>query len=304
MTNHPVKSADRLSKWDYFEDPTLPLQIYIRDPQPKFPLHSHGFDELVIILKGTALHMIDGEAFPVRSGDVFVISREREHQYLDMHGLALTNILFDSESLTMPRWDIRELPGFHALFSLEPAFRKQHQFQSRLQLTDLQREQVEALVYDLTRETEKRPPGYRVMALGLFMQLAVYLSRAYSAGATAESRDLLRIGEAMAHIETHYVDNMTLADLARLSHLSTRHFSRVFAACVGCAPMAYLLQIRVRRAAELLRHTDNTITDIAMKCGFSDSNYFTRCFRKFMATTPNQYRHGSRHHVTDDAREV
>ena len=85
-----------LKKQDLFEDPTLPLQVYIRDPQPEFPLHSHGFDELVIILKGTARHVIDEQTFPVRAGDVFVIAQNHEHQYQQMQGLAPITTLIRS----------------------------------------------------------------------------------------------------------------------------------------------------------------------------------------------------------------
>ncbi len=290
MQKFPHTASEHLKKTDYFEDPTLPLQVYIRDPQPDFPLHSHGFDELVIILKGTAIHEIDGQNFPVKAGDVFVISRNHEHQYIDMHGLALANILFDHDALMMDRWDIRALPGFHALFSLEPAFRAQHKFQSRLQLPASQQEQINQLVRNLTQEAELRNPGYRVMATGLFMQLAVSLSRAYSAEPTEESLDLLRIGDAIAHIETCYADKITLDELARKSHLSQRHFCRVFQECIGRSPIDHLMHVRCQKAAELLKGTGRTITDIAFDCGFSDSNYFTRCFKKTMAMTPRQYR--------------
>jgi len=290
MTNHPLGLGNRLKKTDFFEDPTLPLQVYIRDPQPEFPLHSHDFDELVIILKGTAMHAIDDHDFPVKSGDVFVIGQNREHQYREMHGLALANILFDPEALRISDWDIRALPGFHALFSLEPTFRTQHNFNSRLQLKEQQLNQVSERVHDLTRETDQRNPGYRVMARGLFMQLAVELSRAYSATPTAESTDLLRIGDAIAYIETHYAEKIQLDELAGISHLSARHFSRVFQQCMGRSPIDHLMHIRCRKAAELLKATNRTITDIAYECGFSDSNYFTRCFRKTMNQTPKQYR--------------
>ncbi len=290
MTNQPLKSPRLLTKKDFFEDPTLPLQVYIRDPQPEFPLHSHGFDELVIVLKGAAMHVIDGVEFPVRSGDVFVIAQDHEHQYQEMHGLALANILFDPDALMMNQWDIRALPGFHALFSLEPAFRTQHNFESRLQLSERQLSQVNEMIHELTRETEKRSPGYRVMVKGLFMQLAVRLSRAYSAEPTDESLDLLRIGDAIAHIETHYQDKITLDELAKKSHLSKRHFTRIFKECTGHSPIDHLMHVRVQRASELLKHTDRTITHITFDCGFSDSNYFTRCFRRAMNQTPKQYR--------------
>jgi len=290
MTNHPLGLGARLEKQDFFEDPTLPLQVYIRDPQPEFPLHSHSFDELVIILKGTAMHMIDEQHFPVKAGDVFVISQNHEHQYVDMHGLALANILFDAGALMMEQWDIRALPGFHALFSLEPAFRTQHNFKSRLQLSDPQLNKANELIHDLTMESEQRSPGYRVMAKGLFMQLAVSLSRAYSSEPTEESLDLLRIGDAIAHIEMHYAEKITLDELAVKSHLSQRHFCRVFQECIGRSPIDHLMHVRCQKAAELLKGTDRTITDITFDCGFSDSNYFTRCFKKTMGMTPKQYR--------------
>ncbi|MBN2783221.1 MAG: helix-turn-helix domain-containing protein [Pontiellaceae bacterium] len=286
-----MKNPDTvLSKKDFFEDPSLPLQVYIRDPQPEFPLHSHGFDELVIILKGTAMHVIDEHAVPVKSGDVFVIARNHMHQYQELHGLALANILFDARALLMEEWDIRALPGFHALFSIEPVFRAQHKLLSRLQLSEHQLNHVNGLIRNLIHETMAKTPGYRVMASGLFMQLAVYLSRCYSNEPARESIGLLRIGDAIAHIETHYTEDITLDELAEKSHLSKRHFQRIFHDCIGRSPIDHLMHVRVRKAAEQLRASDSPITEIAFDCGFHDSNYFTRCFKKVMALTPREYR--------------
>ncbi|MBN2686437.1 MAG: helix-turn-helix domain-containing protein [Pontiellaceae bacterium] len=290
-------NAQELKKKEFFTDPTLPLQVYIRDPQPDFPLHSHGFNELVIILKGTAMHVIDEHHIPVKSGDVFVIARNHLHQYQDRHGLALANILFDAEALKMDQWDIRALPGFHALFSLEPTLRIQQRLTSRLQLSAHQLDHVNELTQSLQRESDGRKPGYRVMATGLFMQLAVYLSRCYSSEAAEESLGLLRIGNAIAHIEINYRENITLDELARKSHLSKRHFQRIFHACIGRSPIDHLLHIRIRKAAELLRSTDRSVTEIAFDCGFQDSNYFTRCFRKIQNQTPREYRRSFALHV-------
>ncbi len=282
-----------LTKTEFFTDTSLPLQVYIRDPQPEFPMHSHAFDELVVILKGTAMHIVDEHRIPVKSGDVFVIARDHMHQYQDLHGLALANILFDAKALQMEQWDIRALPGFHALFSIEPAFRAQHKLQGRLQLTERQLNHVNGLVHNLTRETSAQTPGYRVLATGIFMQLAVYLSRCYSTIAAEDSLGLLRIGDAIAHIETNYTDNITLDELAEKSHLSKRHFQRIFRDCMGRSPIDHLMHVRIQKASELLRFTERSITDIAFDCGFQDSNYFTRCFRKVMDQTPREYRRQS-----------
>lgn len=281
---------EKLKKQDYFDDPTLPLQVHIRDPQPEFPLHAHGFDELVIILRGTAIHTVDDRQFPVKSGDVFVIAGQHKHKYQDLHGLALANILFDSRALQMNQWDIRALPGFHALFALEPVLRTQQKFNSRLQLTSRQLNHVNEIIHDLMRETQAHNPGYRIMAKGLFMQLAVYLSRCYSDKPSEESINLLRLGDAIAHIETCFAEKITLDDLAQKAHLSSRHFQRIFMECIGRSPIDHLLHVRTQRAAELLKHSNQTITEIAFECGFSDGNYFTRQFRQIMNQTPRQYR--------------
>lgn len=280
----------KLKKQDYFDDPVLPLQVYIRDPQPEFPLHAHSFDELVIILRGTAVHRVDGQPFPVKSGDVFVVSGKHEHQYQDMHGLALANILFDSHALQMNQWDVRALPGFHALFALEPVLRTQQKFNSRLQLSESQLRHVNEIIQNLQRETGARNPGYRVMAEGLFMQLTVFLSRCYSDKPSSESHDLLRLGDAIACIETRFAEKITLDELAKKAQFSKRHFQRIFQECMGRSPIDHLLHIRVQKAAELLRHSDRTITDIAFDCGFTDSNYFTRQFRKMAGYSPSEYR--------------
>lgn len=282
--------SEVLEKQDYFEDPSLPIQIHIRDPQPEFPLHSHHFDELIIILKGAAMHVVDNQPFPVKGGDVFVVSGAHKHQYLEMHGLALANILFDSSALGINQWDIRTLPGFHALFELEPALRTQQKFNSRLQLNEHQLNFANERLRDLQYEAAAQRPGYRVMAKGLFMQLAVFLSRCYSDTPPEESLDLLRLGDALAHIETHYAERITLDNLARKAHLSPRHFQRIFHDCVGRSPIEHLLHVRIQKAAELLRDTNRTVTDIAFDCGFQDGNYLTRYFRKIMYQTPGRYR--------------
>ena len=280
----------KLKKRDFFEDATLPLQVHIQDPHPAFPLHGHGFDELVIVMKGTALHVVNGQEMPIKSGDVFVVARTHQHKYQDVHGLALANILFDAAALDMSSWDIQALPGFHALFELEPRLRRQQKFNSRLRLTDRHLGRTSDFLHDLTRETENRPPGYRVMAKGIFMQLAVFLSRCYTEMPTEESVNLLRIGDAIAYIETNFENKIELANLAQKAHLSKRHFQRIFQECVGSSPVEHLLRVRIRKAAELLQQTDLPITEIAFHVGFNDSNYFSRQFRAIMNQSPRQYK--------------
>ena len=112
----------------------FPISVARRDPQPAYPRHKHVFTELVIVLRGKAMHVVDNHEFPVRSGDAFVISGNREHEFKAMEDLALVNVLFDSSQLGLNNWHTADLPGFRTLFFLEPEYRNLHRFESRLRL--------------------------------------------------------------------------------------------------------------------------------------------------------------------------
>jgi transcriptional regulator GlxA family with amidase domain len=116
------------------------------------------------------------------------------------------------------------------------------------------------------------------------------LARCYSRSRNPDSRALLRLAEAISYLETHFEDPVDLDELASTAHMSKRSFIRAFRAAMGSSPIAYLIQLRINRAADLLRRGDRSITDIAFDVGFSEGNYFTRQFRKLVGVSPRIYR--------------
>lgn len=276
---------------DWFHPDGFPVAVERREPQEPFGLHAHEFAEIVIITSGKGVHVTGTESYPLRRGDAFVIGGSRPHDYHSMDELCLVNVLFQPNRLHWPVNDLRQLPGYHALFTLEPAWRKRHQFRSRLRLTPKELGVAMGIVDDLDKELSTRSVGFRFMATASFMQLVGYLSRCYLDSRDEDSQSLLRIGEAMSHLETHFADPVVTVDqLAQIAGMKKRSFMRTFQAATGLAPIAYLLQLRINRASELLRRTDLSITEIAFKVGFSDSNYFARQFRGLMNMPPTEYR--------------
>jgi AraC-like DNA-binding protein len=268
----------------------LPLSVVRRDPQPVFPPHKHEFSEVVIVTGGNGMHVTGHESWQLSAGDVFVIGSGRMHEYKDLHDLTLINILFDPEKLNLQLADLPSVPGYHALFALEPVWRKRHRFNSRLRLSLGELATVQGMVDELERELAKRQPGYEFQSMALFMQIVGGLSRAYSRTKSADSRALLRCAEAIAHLESHFAEPVNLDQLADLAHMSKRSFIRLFQAATGNPPIARLIQLRLSFAVKLLRHTDKTITEIAYEAGFNDSNYFARQFRKVIGLSPRTYR--------------
>lgn len=282
--------VDTLPKSRYFADNLIPLAVIHSVTQFPMSRHAHQFSELVIVSKGSGIHGTGRESWPVSAGDVFVIAGARAHEYRDTDGLVLTNILFDPEFLAIPESDLRALPGYHALFTLEPAMRARGAFRSRLKLSLKALSHVDGLVEKLEGELSARKPGYRFMALAAFMELVGALSRYYEHVTAASGGDLLRIGKAIGYLENHYADSVRLDDVAREVHLSKRHLLRMFKEATGLTPGAYLLQVRVARGAERLRLGEDNVTEAAWQAGFNDSNYFTRQFRRLMGMSPSEYR--------------
>src|SRR5699024_6376091 len=91
-------------------------------------------------------------------------------------------------------------------------------------------------------------------------------------------------------IHTQYSEPLTLEDLSRQAGLSPKYFCRVFRQLTGRTPIDYLLYYRVECAAEMLCASQDSITDVAMACGFGDAGYFDRMFRRFKGKTPGEFR--------------
>lgn len=279
-----------LKKQEWFHADGFPIAVEPRDPQEPFGLHTHEFSELVIITGGRGLHVTGEDSWQLSAGDVFAIGGSRPHDYLNMQRLQLINVLFDPKELAFELMDLPALPGYHALFHLEPAWRKRHDFQSRLRLSPSDLGTAVGLVDKLEAELTTRSTGFGFLATAVFMQLVGFLSRCYDRSKNGDSRALLRIAQTISHLESNYAEEINLDELVAMSQMSKRSFLRAFEAAMGSTPIAYVIQLRVSRAAKLLRQSDGSVVDIAYAVGFNDSNYFTRQFRKHFGVSPRSYR--------------
>ena len=279
-----------LKRRDWFHQDGFPIAVERREPQEPFGLHAHEFAEIVIITSGRGLHVTGRESYPLNSGDAFVIGGSRQHDYHSMERLCLVNILFQPGKLNLRTNDLHTLPGYHALFTLEPAWRKRHKFNGRLRLTPKELSVVLAFVDQLQEELNARAGGFKFIATAWFMHIVGYLSRCFERSKNPDARALLRIGAAISHLESNCHEPIDLDHLAQIAHMSKRNFVRNFQAAMGSSPIAHLIQLRVNRGASLLRRTEQTVTEIAFQVGFSDSNYFSRQFRKLLGVTPVEYR--------------
>lgn len=100
----------------------------------------------------------------------------------------------------------------------------------------------------------------------------------------------MQITAALEYIRKNYAMQLKIRDLADVCQMSETHFRRVFEENMNMAPMDYLNFIRIQKACELMRKSKDSMDIIALKCGFTTTSTFNRNFKKFLDTSPYQWK--------------
>lgn len=99
------------------------------------------------------------------------------------------------------------------------------------------------------------------------------------------------MARVMDYVETHIGDaDANIGDMATATATSRSGLNRKMKSLVGLTPADFLREARIKRAAHLLRTTDDAVADIAFACGFTDPKYFGKCFKATTAMSPTEYR--------------
>lgn len=98
------------------------------------------------------------------------------------------------------------------------------------------------------------------------------------------------IARAQHYIEQHYAEAITLTKLADIGHMSVTTFNRHFKKEMGITPIDYLIEVRIRVAKLMLKRSDISITDVALRCGFGSASHFSSTFTERVGESPQEYR--------------
>lgn len=267
----------------------LPVWVVYRRKgvHPARFFHDHNYSEIAVIISGPARHVLDGENVPVSAGDVLIVHPGAVHAYDETGEMEIVNLIFDPSRLSLPLLDGYSMPLFGKIFpdgknlyhSANPA--------ARLAPDDLA--ETVRMIRKLEDELKNPLPGKLFLCLALFMEIIAYLSRKSGEQNSARQANF-RIGEAIRYMNRHYAEPVELKKLAKIANMSERSFFRHFHVSAGCSPVEYLLKIRLQHGCDLLINGNASIAEIAAECGFCDSNYFCKQFRRAFSVSPRTFR--------------
>ncbi len=275
----------------FTNDTEFPFFIHYGGHDDNVKMHIHDdFTELVIILSGNALHTVNDESYPIKKGDVFLINKDTAHGYTETNDFRICNIMFNPNWFENYHFDIKKSAGFHALFVIEPQLTKARNFKSKLMLNPSDFNSVSDIISEMINEYDGNQIGSKTLIMSDFMKLAVLLSRAYGVSKKLIKGSVYYIASAVSYMETHFTEHIRISELSAMTHLSERHFTRIFYEAYHTTPTDYIQSLRMKHARNLLKNTSLSVSDISVQSGFYDSNYFARRFRKLYNTSPSAFR--------------
>lgn len=282
--------SDSLNRVEFQADEYPAKVIWLEKPPMIPPFHRKSLWQIVLVAKGQAVHHIGRSACNIRVGDVFVINNNDKHHYSGIHDLQLANVVFDYEELQVNQWQTRELRGFRELFHERPLRSRSAVIRARLHLEGRAYGNSLALIQEMDKTERERPPCWQMLMDCHFRHFVHLLSCAYDGHLRIHDEAPERMIKATSYLERHFREEIDLDRLGEELNMSKRTFYRLFKRATGQSPLAYLIRLRIQNACDGLRNSDRPITQVAFDSGFTDSNYFTREFRKIIGETPTSYR--------------
>ncbi len=247
--------------------------------------HWHDDIELIYVRSGHMEYSVNGATVAIREGDgIFVNSRQLHYGFSSsmeecdflcvlLHPTLLCASPYIEQHYVAP---VTEHPSlaFHALHAARERERD-----------------ILACVGELYRRQGE--PAFALRAQSLFFRIwesLFLLSDSVERRPAPRSPHLPALKDMIQFIHAHYTEKLTLAQISRAGGVGKTACCAIFQTYTDETPISYLTGYRLKKGMELLRTTDQTVSEICFAVGFSGASYFTETFRKAYGCTPTAYR--------------
>jgi len=271
----------------------LPLQVWRLTQPGNQTEHRHDCMEMVYVVGGTGVTLVNGRPYPAVRGDLYVMNPQDTHAFFGEDKFSFYNILFRPSVFSREeRTELQHFPLFEE-WQTDSDVAPDNQ-NKKFNFAPPVGDQIEALLEAIAKELKSRQPGSEVTAAALFKVAMVKILRNITTG-TSEMI-LLKdssgggIPRVVSWINQHYREKLTVSQLAKIAGVSKNYLGECFNRTTGVSPFDYICRLRIEKARQLLENSNRTLTEIAAETGFCDTSYFSRSFRRFTGMSPRDYR--------------
>ena len=305
---------DLLEKIEY-NTPTMPIKASYSElgdfPGGVMPVHWHKELEFICVEKGYLKYYVNNCAYQLSPGQGLIVNTNRLH----LGGPVDFDSTLHKEMDTAGKNGVlpSDLDCRYAVMLLQPdTLRFHRQFEKKYIDPLLYDASSDVILLDGTEEWHEEVISvamkmfHRVMNLEPYFELTcqsdffvlwklLYQNTIEKHGYELSETDPMGVLKRMlSFIQENYQDKITLSDIAEQGMMCQSKCCRLFRETLKQSPMEYLQNYRITKGIYLLEHTNKSVTDIALECGFHGGSYFTETFRKINGITPKEFRRRSK----------
>ena len=248
---------------------------------------------LVIFTGGECRFTIDGNEYDCRRGDIVLVPKHTRYAPRTETYCEYTFFHFDgdfvpcapSEEALRPFHDITHtMPSYGTV----PADNDLLYFDYKMVYDDAAHEMDVFL--RKCADTQLQSAGKTQLLLSIrFSEMLFFLSQSFCKQFAVSDEVPLPVRRIVHYIKENYAHPITLDDICRNVNLSKQYTMRMFKKYMKLTINDYILELRMRHAAYLLRSTYMNISQTADYLGFSNANYFSSVFKKYYGVSPSEY---------------
>ncbi len=279
--------------------PDYPLALYHVDSQKMYLelvyWHWHEEFEYIYVTDGTAQFLVADQNFILSAGDCLLINQNVIHRvkpYNDCDCIYYSVVFHPSLFMDVNNPVIRSK-------YLDPISSNHNLKYYLLKADNRAGDSITALLRQIIHTNEQCAFGYELSTRALLCELWISalqgaLKRT-SMPLTENTQTILdedRVKKILTYIAGHYMEQISLENIASSVHISKSECCRCFKRRLSITPFEYLIKYRVYSAAIMIvQNTERiSVSEIAIKVGFNSSSYFNKMFRKYIGCTPTQFR--------------
>lgn len=265
--------------------------------------HWHKEIEFQYIQKGQAYITCDEDNITVSEGDIIFINQTVRHFITPSkpNGVLLSSIIINP-SFILGLGQLELESRYVNPITANRSFNYLH-----ITKEDTLYQQFLPPLKQLIVLNEDCSSGYELLSKSCILQLwkLVYdqlpsgSATSYQISARTANQDAQRVKQAMLYIQEHFMETVTLEDIASSILVSKSECCRCFKRTTGVSPIEYLMKYRIHESAKYMhRKTHESISEIACAVGFNNTSYFNKTFKKFIGCTPTEYRQSLRKEIS------
>lgn len=255
------------------------------------PWHWHAEPELCYVFQGEVEYHLPEEVIVLHPGDAIFVNSNVLHMICPHNGCKDSVIIAHIFNKLL-------FTGYHHSSIDEKYFRPITNCRSLLYYTFHQTDPSHNAIIQLMKEcyltAKMEQDGYEVEVRNyissIWIRLYHQVKDLLQPANDTQDHNNLRLIQMLHYINEHYQEKISLQEIADAACIGTRECIRCFKKCLQTTPFQYLLEYRIDAAANMLLHSEASITEIAMQTGFESSSHFSRTFKQYMQCTPKQYR--------------